>query len=120
MSDARSFASNLNKATQASVQLAVRGFMQQIEFLNGLLKNAQENIKSLQAQIKSLQDQIKTLTTERDAALSNETIAVRLMLQEKDRNNELLARIAEVEAENNLLKSQHDQDYPLFSQDWLA
>ncbi len=114
MSDARQFASNFHKATKVSVQLAVKGFVQQIEYLNGLLKTAHENIKSLQDKIKSLEDEIKTLTTERDAARFDQKTAMRIMLEEEERNTRLLARIAEVEDENDLLKAQHAQDCPLF------
>jgi len=108
MSRERAFARDFKTATQASVQLAVRGVVQQVEFLNGLLKNAQQNIKSLQ-------DKIKTLTTERDSARSNEEVALRLLSQEQDRNTELLAKMAELQAENNLLKAQYDQSCTLFS-----
>lgn len=121
MSDARRFASNFYKATKVSVELAVKGFVQQIEYLNGLLNTAQENIKSLQDKIKSLEDKIETLTTQCNTAVSNQNIALVIMMQEQNKNTELLAKntellaqIAKLEAENSLLKAQHDQDCPLF------
>jgi chromosome segregation ATPase len=111
MSDARHSASNFHKATKVSVKLAVKGFVQQIEYLNGLLKTAHENIKSSQDKIKSLEDEIKTLTAERDAARFDQKTALRIMLSEEERNTKLVARIAEVEEENDLLKAQHDQNF---------